>query len=736
MLNKLVRGEKGQALLIVLLMMLFGSLIIPPLLSHISTGLWTGKVVYEGEMKLLYAADAGVENALWQIKNGRLPTLLHDYDPYKYDYPYRYPDYPNSLVVDDRNVGITIGNVWIPKDINKPSSSKAENIVKHGKLIITGGISQISATQYQIGIIYYYGSEGTDALRVEEIGIWLPPGFQYVEDSCSLANDPDTQSWATPEVSDYRSGKAVVWTFGSPMFKVFPGIPTTPPIPNPMISTITFAFTGPAGQNPQAAISWIDTSGVNNLVPGFSGITYTWDADKKVYEINSMATYAGKQTEVDAYTAKIEPRQIGAAVSGDYVAIGNTLMTPTAAPSCRDRLYKESSASITTGSGYGHIPAGATVEAVYLYWSGWIDHFYWYYKTTDSKWNFGELAELNRLNYETDLTTLVETNAKVNTVNFNGENITTHLWQVCPKDNDTPGTWYYTCLYDVTDMVKQPIENAIKPGGSGTYNFTLGHASTVVNQLRPSCPGQRGDTSGVSIYNFLLYNTTDYTGYPLATPAHTASGGTASSYETRYNAAYAGWSLVIIYSSPDTNGHQLYLYDIKNPNFRFTEGFGSHTDPDFDGDGNPGGRISGFLVPAQISGEVNAAKLTCFVGEGDVLNTGDYIKITGPRGGTGTKLWDGITITGSNTKTSPNNIWNSQSLVLGTVSGVDIDTPGIDPTANPAQYITWSSNVLRQGDTYATINLPSPGDGFTLIYIILSFRSEITTGGTMSYLVR
>ena len=156
---------------------------------------------------------------------------------------------------------------------------------------------------------------------------------------------------------------------------------------------------------------------------------------------------------------------------------------------------------------------------------------------------------------------------------------------------------------------------------------------------------------------------------------------------------------------------------------------------DFDSDGNPGGNISGFLVPQKITGETNAARITCFVGEGDVANTGDFIAFNAPSSKwsypddltiTNTyKLWDGITCT-NNSSSSPNNVWNSQSLGISALGGVDIDT----------FYVTWASNLLKTGYTSAHINLPSPGDGITLSYIILSFRSTVTTGGTISYLVR
>jgi hypothetical protein len=188
--------------------------------------------------------------------------------------------------------------------------------------------------------------------------------------------------------------------------------------------------------------------------------------------------------------------------------------------------------------------------------------------------------------------------------------------------------------------------------------------------------------------------------------------------------AYASWSLVIIYTSPQTQGHMLYLYD------RFTysnQDTVNGINVDFDGDGLPGGTISGFIVPQPITGEVNAGKLTAFVGEGDVWYTGDYVAVNG------TKLWDG-TNTASNSKSAPNNTMNSSSMGLGTYDGIDIDTLGIDPPNG--QYITWASNILSPGDTSAQVDLVTYQDVWNVVYIIISFRSETSTGGSLTYLIK
>ena len=67
--NKLIRDEKGQVLVLAVILLLVGSLIIVPLLGFMSTGLIAGQV-FEKKMDGLYAADAGIEDALWKLLNG------------------------------------------------------------------------------------------------------------------------------------------------------------------------------------------------------------------------------------------------------------------------------------------------------------------------------------------------------------------------------------------------------------------------------------------------------------------------------------------------------------------------------------------------------------------------------------------------------------------------------------------------------------------------------------------
>jgi hypothetical protein len=65
--RRAIRDEKGAALALALVLLVVGGLILTPLLGLMSTGLMAGQV-YERKTDELYAADAGVEDAVWQIQ--------------------------------------------------------------------------------------------------------------------------------------------------------------------------------------------------------------------------------------------------------------------------------------------------------------------------------------------------------------------------------------------------------------------------------------------------------------------------------------------------------------------------------------------------------------------------------------------------------------------------------------------------------------------------------------------
>jgi hypothetical protein len=98
MMNSIMKGtirdEKGNVLIMVLILLVVGGLILTPLLGLMSTGLLAGKV-YEKKMDDYYAADAGVEDAIWRIQDNNLVFVNNC-------------SYPQPLIVNDRSVDVVV----------------------------------------------------------------------------------------------------------------------------------------------------------------------------------------------------------------------------------------------------------------------------------------------------------------------------------------------------------------------------------------------------------------------------------------------------------------------------------------------------------------------------------------------------------------------------------------------------------------------------------------------------
>lgn len=366
---KWLSKETGQVLVVVLVLLAVGALILVPLLSYMDTGLKSG-TVYEDKATDFYSADSGVEDGLWQIKNDHLQTFISAYDIYGFDTLGYHYAYPSSLNVNNRNVNVTVDNVWMPKDYT-PSSmglslTDLHNIVEDARLVAAGSIS--GTNQYKIALSY--NSEGTDpALYVSQIGVWIPPGFTYTSGTCNLENIPSPHTGDRPNlpitVSDYAGGTVVVWNWTSPvLFSVLCADLLGVSTPPNMKMNVTLNFTAQTPGATPNMVSWIYTG---NSV---KDIKFAWDADVRVFKIDSVSSGG---TEVKVYGIKVEQRSLAKTIAGDYVAIGGTNLISSSNPLVRDTPLASSDATVGTSNPNANIPNDAEVAAAYLYWSGWYN---------------------------------------------------------------------------------------------------------------------------------------------------------------------------------------------------------------------------------------------------------------------------------------------------------------------------------------------------------------------------
>ncbi len=193
-LSEIANGEAGLALPIVLAMLALGSLLMVPSLNFAATSLKTGEVV-EGNVKGLFAAEAGVEDALWRIK----------YDP-PASFPYSYQVTGiNGLTVD-----ITIDEITTISGEDVGSSGDHDDWLQITKLV-----------SYDAGIYSYTMSltnNGNGNIKIEKILIDFPPELDYVAGSTGgdiTTSDPEI-------IGNPTTGITLVWDIPTPYPAISP----------------------------------------------------------------------------------------------------------------------------------------------------------------------------------------------------------------------------------------------------------------------------------------------------------------------------------------------------------------------------------------------------------------------------------------------------------------------------------------------------------------------------------
>jgi hypothetical protein len=343
-----------------------------PALDHVSTALKTG-VKYELKTDALYAADAGVEDAIWQIKYDGLESKFGDAS-FNYIFSGN-ASYGLANPVNRLATNVTISNVWIPSNITLDdlvlTPAQAKDVIERpvtdnttNRLIVSG--TPLDEDDYRIKIDFYPAVGVTANLSVSSIGIWLPHGFTY-NGGCNMATFAGAHDKYDETTEARPGGQAIVWDFSlDPL--IFTDLPPEDleSTDNPQSAEITFKYTSSNPATRPNGIAWIVTSGPlsSYTYPTGGGVPIAWDIDTRLYKINSKAG----GTEVEAYASRCELRNMYVATPGDYVAIGNSLMTDDNHDSSNLRETWHASSSTTLSS----LPGDAYISHAYLYWSGFF----------------------------------------------------------------------------------------------------------------------------------------------------------------------------------------------------------------------------------------------------------------------------------------------------------------------------------------------------------------------------
>ena len=170
--KRLARDEKGQTLIIALILLTISGLIAAPLLAYMNTGLTSGGV-YERKAAELYVADAGVEDAIWKIQQQVDEVVELSCGSSNHTWPYSISD------VNGKSVAVTItwvNNTTDTVNYGVVSTATGDASGTQIEAYVTGtsiygdfsGITNNVITS--LGEINYYGQVNVDPPEGEEHG--------------------------------------------------------------------------------------------------------------------------------------------------------------------------------------------------------------------------------------------------------------------------------------------------------------------------------------------------------------------------------------------------------------------------------------------------------------------------------------------------------------------------------------------------------------------------------------
>lgn len=169
-------GQRGQALILVLIALALGSLLITPTIQYVSTGL-NESHVSEEQLLEQYSADAAIEYTLWQLQNN-VDGVIDQLN-------YENPDYDATININDTEVPININITQSPlgEDWPFPVPASQSGIHLDTALDIKSPFpSDDGHKTYFPHVVYIYNS-GDSVVHLNSMLQQLDPRFTYVEGS-------------------------------------------------------------------------------------------------------------------------------------------------------------------------------------------------------------------------------------------------------------------------------------------------------------------------------------------------------------------------------------------------------------------------------------------------------------------------------------------------------------------------------------------------------------------------
>jgi len=205
LLTHLTRRESGYATMMAILVLLFmGAIVITPILVYMDTGLDAGRT-HERRTDELYAADAGVNYATWQLQHGGLELEIGEVAGFPSE------EFPVPININDKNVHVIVENVT-PSEEDKPVyqiTSTAESDDTDSSTTVEAYVTPFSFFDNAItsrGNVTLgsnsdvYGNVQYDGLPGEDQESFEPTIHGAIHDGDLLPNADDIEDiWPTPE---------------------------------------------------------------------------------------------------------------------------------------------------------------------------------------------------------------------------------------------------------------------------------------------------------------------------------------------------------------------------------------------------------------------------------------------------------------------------------------------------------------------------------------------------------
>jgi hypothetical protein len=242
LLKQMISSEKGQVLPLVLALLVFGGLVIAPSLSYAATSLNGSRILAEG-VNGVYAADAGVEDALWCLGNGISP-------------PQQLPENINQMEVAIQTEEKGIYTLYLGELIQPGEHSDYLGV--DGEMMWD---EEAEAYKYTITVTLQHES----TIHLVEVGARIPVGYSYQSGSAnSFAENLSTNDDELTQTLDTSGAWLLNWDFSSSNPSVSQENPVQPQ---------TFYITGEGSQ--EGHYGWVAANRQDvGLVGEITGTSY------------------------------------------------------------------------------------------------------------------------------------------------------------------------------------------------------------------------------------------------------------------------------------------------------------------------------------------------------------------------------------------------------------------------------------------------------------------------------